>query len=152
MTFLPDGPILLAFTLACVILAVTPGPDMTLFVSRALSQGRAAGFMSMAGALMGSVVHTMLVAFGLSALIAASATAFFVVKLVGALYLLWLAVQTIRHGSALTVSSQQGTTRSLRRVFLAGLTVNLLNPKIALFFLTFLPQFVAAGDPDAAES
>lgn len=150
MSFLPDTPVLLAFTLACVILAITPGPDMTLFVSRALQQGRAAGFMSMAGASVGSVVHTMLVAFGLSALIAASATAFFAVKLVGALYLLWLAVQTVRHGSALTVSSQQGSPRSLRRVFLSGLMVNLLNPKIALFFLTFLPQFVVAGDPNAA--
>lgn len=150
MTFIPDSPVLLAFTVACIVLAITPGPDMTLFVSRALQQGRAAGLMSMAGALFGSVVHTMLVAFGLSALIAASATAFFVVKLVGALYLLWLAIQTIRHGSALTVSREKRERRTLSRVFFAGLLVNLLNPKIALFFLTFLPQFVTAGDPNAA--
>ncbi|MBA5778642.1 LysE family translocator [Stappia sp. F7233] len=150
MTFVPDSAVLLAFTIACIVLAITPGPDMTLFVSRALQQGRAAGLMSMAGALFGSVVHTMLVAFGLSALIAASATAFFVVKLVGALYLLWLAIQTIRHGSALTVSREKSERRGLPRVFLAGLLVNLLNPKIALFFLTFLPQFVTAGDPNAA--
>lgn len=150
MNFVPDTPVLLAFSLACVVLAVTPGPDMTLFVSRALSQGRGAGFMSMAGALAGSVVHTMLVAFGLSALIAASASAFFVVKLVGALYLAWLAVDTIRHGSALAVSKEKGRHRSMSRVFMTGLLVNLLNPKIALFFLTFLPQFVEASDPDAA--
>lgn len=150
MNFIPDTPVLFAFSLACIVLAVTPGPDMTLFVSRALSQGRAAGFMSMAGALTGSVVHTMMVAFGLSALIAASASAFFAVKIAGALYLVWLAVDTIRRGSALTVSREKTGRRSMSRVFMGGLLVNLLNPKIALFFLTFLPQFVKASDPDAA--
>ena len=151
MTFLPDIATLAAFTLACLVLVLTPGPDMTLFVGRSLSQGRAAGMASMAGAAAGNVIHTMLAAFGLSALIAASAEAFFVVKIVGALYLLWLAFQSLRHGSALSVSPERGSTQKpLSRVFAAGLLVNLLNPKIILFFLTFLPQFVTAGDPDAA--
>lgn len=151
MSFIPDVPTMLTFTLACVILVLTPGPDMTLFIGRSLSQGRAAGMVSMLGAAAGNVVHTLLVAFGLSALIAASAEAFLAVKLVGALYLLWLAVQSLRHGSALSIAPGQDRTPSpLSRVFATGLLVNLLNPKIVLFFLTFLPQFVAADDPDAA--
>ncbi len=151
MTFVPDLSVLAAYTTACVILTITPGPDMTLFVGRALSEGRLAGLASMLGAMVGSLIHTMLVAFGLSALIAASASAFFVVKIVGALYLIWIAVQTLRHGSALTVSATDHKRQTpLSRVFMAGLLVNLLNPKIVLFFLTFLPQFVAANDPHAS--
>lgn len=151
MMFVPDAATLATFTLACVVLVLTPGPDMTLFVSRALSQGRAAGMASMLGALAGNVVHTLLVAFGLSALLAASAEAFFVLKVAGALYLLWLAVQSVRKGSAFSVQAAPRTRGvPLRRAFLTGVTVNLLNPKIILFFLTFLPQFVATNDPDAA--
>ncbi len=151
MAFLPDIGTLSVFTLACLILVMTPGPDMTLFVGRSLSQGRAAGMASMLGAAAGNVVHTMLAAFGLSALIAASAEAFLVVKVAGAVYLLWLAFQSLRHGSALSVDPQrQAKPQPLPRIFAAGLLVNLLNPKIILFFLTFLPQFVTAGDPDAA--
>ena len=149
MAFLPDPATMVTFTLACLVLVLTPGPDMTLFVGRSLSEGRASGMASMLGALTGNVIHTLLIAFGLSALIAASAQAFFVVKIAGAVYLLWLAVQSIRHGSALSVTPDK-TARPLSRVFATGVLVNLLNPKIILFFLTFLPQFVAASDPDAA--
>lgn len=107
--------------------------------------------MSVLGTSSGSVVHTLLVAFGLSALLAASAEAFFLLKIVGALYLLWLAYQGLRHGSALSVAASADAPRiPLGRVYLTGLLVNLLNPKIVLFFLTFLPQFVAASDPHAA--
>ena len=151
MSFIPDTATLAAFTAAVLVLVMTPGPDMTLFVSRALTQGRASGLVSVLGTSSGSVVHTLLVAFGLSALLAASAEAFLVLKIVGALYLLWLAYQGLRHGSALSVATRADTPRvSLGRVYLTGLLVNLLNPKIVLFFLTFLPQFVAANDPDAA--
>ncbi|WP_425089337.1 LysE family translocator [Stappia sp.] len=151
MAFLPDPATMVTFTLACLVLVLTPGPDMTLFVGRSLSEGRASGMASMLGALTGNVIHTLLIAFGLSALIAASAQAFFVVKIAGAVYLLWLAVQSIRHGSALSVTPDKtARRRPLSRVFATGVLVNLLNPKIILFFLTFLPQFVAANDPDAA--
>ncbi|MAA99278.1 MAG: threonine transporter RhtB [Stappia sp.] len=151
MSFIPDAATLAAFTAAVLVLVMTPGPDMTLFVSRALTQGRASGLVSVLGTSTGSVVHTLLVAFGLSALLAASAEAFLVLKVVGALYLLWLAYQGLRHGSALSVAARADTPRvPLGRVYLTGLLVNLLNPKIVLFFLTFLPQFVAANDPDAA--
>ena len=99
----PDTAVLLPFTLAVVVIALTPGPDMTFFLGRALAHGRAAGLAAMAGASTGILVHTMLVALGLSALIVAAPTAFLALKVVGALYLAWLAVQAIRHGSALTL-------------------------------------------------
>ena len=113
MAFLPDPATMVTFTLACLVLVLTPGPDMTLFVGRSLSEGRASGMASMLGALTGNVIHTLLIAFGLSALIAASAQAFFVVKIAGAVYLLWLAVQSIRHGSALSVTPDK-TARTRR--------------------------------------
>ena len=95
----------------------------------------------------------MLVALGLSALLAASVTAFTVLKVVGALYLLWLAVQAVRHGSALNIDATKplAPIEPLYRTWLMGLGVNLLNPKIIMFFVTFLPQFVTAGDPHAAQ-
>jgi threonine/homoserine/homoserine lactone efflux protein len=86
-----------------------------------------------------------------SALLAASATAFMVLKIFGALYLLWLAVDAVRHGSALNVRTDRPTDRSFLRSFLLGVGINLTNPKIVLFFVTFLPQFVDAGDPYAAD-
>lgn len=150
MEFLPTTATLLQFAIATIVIAITPGPDMTLFVGRALSEGRAAGFACMIGAMTGIVIHTALVALGLSALIVASPQAFFVLKLVGALYLVWLAYQAIRHGSAFSPGT--GETRAKRSFFAnwaTGLGINLLNPKIILFFMTFLPQFVSASDPDA---
>jgi len=150
MDFIPSASVIAAFSIAAAILALTPGPDMTLFVSRALMQGRAAGFAAMTGAYCGILVHTGLAAFGLSALLAASPRAFFAVKVAGALYLVWLAVQALRHGSALTLERRDKPRQALLQTWLTGIGINLLNPKIVLFFVTFLPQFVSAGDPDAA--
>jgi len=150
MDFIPSAGVIGAFTLAAAVLALTPGPDMTLFVSRALTQGRAAGFAAMTGAYCGIVVHTLLAAYGLSALLAASPQAFLAVKVAGALYLVWLAIDALRHGSALTLERQTGARQALVQTWLTGITINLLNPKIVLFFVTFLPQFVSAGDPNAA--
>jgi threonine/homoserine/homoserine lactone efflux protein len=151
MDFIPDLPVLAAYVVAAVALTLTPGPDMTLFLGKTLAQSRAAGFAAYGGASAGLVVHTVLASVGLSALLAASATAFMVLKVVGALYLLWLAYQALRHGSAFTPG--EGVTlapQKLSRVFLSGLGINLLNPKIIVFFVTFLPQFVTATDPHAA--
>src|SRR5919202_5908686 len=103
MTFLPDSDVLLAYTLACFVLFITPGPDMSLFLAKTVSGGRRAGIAAMLGAFAGCLVHTLLAALGLSALLAASATAFFVLKVVGGFYLLWLAIDAIRHGSALNI-------------------------------------------------
>lgn len=122
---------------------------MTLFLGRALTQGRTAGMAAMLGAATGIVIHTLLAAFGISALIQASPTGFFILKTVGALYLLWLAVDAIRNGSAFTLANEAHKKTSLMSNWLTGIGVNLLNPKIILFFITFLPQFVEANDPHA---
>jgi threonine/homoserine/homoserine lactone efflux protein len=150
LSFLPDLNVLLAYSLACLILFVTPGPDMSLFLAKTVTGGRRAGLAAMVGAMAGCCVHTLFAALGLSALVAASATAFMAVKVVGALYLLWLAVDAVRHGSALNLRPDEQTGTSLRRTFLLGLGINLTNPKIVLFFVTFLPQFVEPGDPQAS--
>jgi threonine/homoserine/homoserine lactone efflux protein len=147
MQFLPDLATLLAFTAAGLLLAITPGPDMTLSISRALGQGRRPALFVVLGTSLGVVCHTLLVAFGISALITASPTAFFILKTGGAAYLMWLAIQAIRYGSSLSVDKverQEG--RALANVSI-GFWVNILNPKVIIFFMTFLPQFISAGDP-----
>jgi threonine/homoserine/homoserine lactone efflux protein len=151
MTFIPDPTILLAYTVACFVLFIMPGPDMSLFLAKTVSGGRRAGMAAMLGAFTGCLVHTMLAALGLSALLAASATAFFVLKVVGGFYLLWLAIDAVRHGSALNVRSDALAELSVWRTFLVGVGVNLTNPKVVLFFVTFLPQFVTPSDPYAAQ-
>jgi threonine/homoserine/homoserine lactone efflux protein len=150
MAFVPDLAIIIQFAIATFIIAITPGPDMTLFVGRALSEGRAAGFACMFGAMTGIVIHTALVALGLSALIVASPQAFLVLKIFGAGYLVWLAYQAIRNGSAFSPEKKTGSGRSLFENWATGLGINLMNPKIILFFMTFLPQFVSASDPNAS--
>jgi threonine/homoserine/homoserine lactone efflux protein len=149
--FVPDLPVLLAFAVAAFVLAITPGPDMALFVSRTMSFGRAHGFATVLGTTTGIAVHTALVAFGVSVLIVAAPTAFWVLKIAGALYLVWLAVQAVRSGGGLLVSKATNQRQPrLRQSFMTGIGINLTNPKVALFFVTFLPQFVSAGDPHAS--
>ncbi|MEW5420631.1 LysE family translocator [Amorphus sp. 3PC139-8] len=150
MTFVPSLAVLSAYLVAVVALTLTPGPDMTLFLGKTLSQSRLAGFASMAGATVGLLIHTILVAVGLSALLAASATAFMILKVVGAAYLLWLAIEALRHGSGLALSDRRAAPDPIGKVFAKGLMINLLNPKIIVFFVTFLPQFVTPSDPNAA--
>jgi len=151
MNFLPNVSTLLTYSVACFLLFITPGPDMSLFLAKTLSGGRKAGMASMLGAMAGCCVHTLLAALGLSALLAASVTAFTVLKVVGALYLLWLAFDAVRNGSALSVKEEGRAEVSFWRTFLVGVGINLTNPKIVLFFVTFLPQFVDAGDPNASD-
>ncbi len=147
MDFLPSLPTLFAFSAASLLLAMTPGPDMTLSISRALAQGKGPALYVVLGTSLGIVVHTMLVAFGISALITASPTAFTILKTGGAAYLLWLAVQAIRFGSSLSVKRVDEARGSPLANISTGFWVNLLNPKVIIFFMTFLPQFVTAGDP-----
>jgi threonine/homoserine/homoserine lactone efflux protein len=137
MTFLPDLTKLAAFTLASIV----------LWLSQTINHGRNAGLASIAGTNLGCVIHTVLVAFGLSLLIAASPTGFLLLKIVGAAYLLWLAVDAIRKGSSLNVSNSDAKSMSLLKSFMLGIGINLTNPKVVLFFIMFLPQFVSAGDP-----
>jgi threonine/homoserine/homoserine lactone efflux protein len=145
--FVPSLPTLAAYIVASVVLALTPGPDMTLFLSKTVAHGRRAGFAAFAGASTGLVVHTVLVAAGLSVLLAASVVAFTVLKVVGAAYLAYLAYDALRNGSSLSLDKGAARPESLASVYAKGLLVNLLNPKVIIFFVTFLPQFVAAGDP-----
>ena len=139
----------LLFLPAVAIIIGIPGPDMLLSLSRGLSQGRAAGCAHACGAGVGIMGHSLLAAFGVSALLTASQTAFWVVKLVGAAYLIYLGVQQWR--SAVTGAAPMTTKPApLQVVFMRGVLSNLLNPKVALFVLAFVPQFVLAGDGAAS--
>lgn len=148
--FVPDLSVIFAFALAAIVLAITPGPDMALFISRTVNYGRAHGVASVFGAVTGLLVHTSLAAFGITLLLATAPKAFFALKLVGALYLLWLAIQAVRQGGGITLTDKAKGAPSLGKSYFTGLGINLTNPKIILFFVTFLPQFVSSADPNAA--
>ena len=145
MNLFPSPSLFAAFVVASVLLALTPGPDMALYLSRTFGGGRSHGFAALLGAMNGVIVHTFAAALGLSALIAASPRAYDAVKIVGALYLLYLAWGALRRGSALRFDAD-AAAGSLRGSYLAGVLINLTNPKIILFFVTFLPQFIDVGD------
>lgn len=146
MDIFPTLPVLAAFTIASWILVLTPGPDMTLAISRSLADGKAGGVMTVLGTSTGLVIHTLLVGYGISALIVASPIAFVALKTGGAGYLLYLAIQSIRSRSSLKLPDANGSRRSHVSNFTAAFAVNLLNPKVIIFFMTFLPQFVSADD------
>jgi len=137
----PDPASLGIFVVAALVLLLTPGPAVLYIVARSIDQGRRAGLVSMLGVHAGTLVHIAAAAAGLSALLAASATAFSTVKYLGAAYLVYLGVRRILE-RAPAVGDGPARERRLRRAFLDGVVVNVLNPKTALFFLAFLPQFV----------
>jgi threonine/homoserine/homoserine lactone efflux protein len=146
---MPDLTTALVFSGAALALLVIPGPAVLYIVARSASQGRRAGLVSVAGIHVGTLVHIAAAVLGLSALIVASATAFTMVRLAGAAYLVYLGVTTLRHHKALVDSTPASVPRSPRRVFTDGVVLNILNPKTAVFFLAFVPQFV---DVDAGNS
>ncbi|WP_250214548.1 LysE family translocator [Acrocarpospora catenulata] len=125
-------------------LLLVPGPAVVYIVTRSVAQGRAAGLVSVLGVHAGSVVHVLAAALGISALLAASATAFTVVKYLGAAYLVWLGVRKLMGGSGPETAEVAAVPVS--RLFGEGFVVNVLNPKTAIFFMAFLPQF---ADPAA---
>jgi threonine/homoserine/homoserine lactone efflux protein len=141
---LPDPGTLLLFMTAALALNVTPGPDMLYVVARSVGEGRAAGVISSLGIAAGCLVHTLAVAFGLAGLLRAVPVAFEIVKWTGAAYLVWLGVRAFRKQGTTTAHAPM-TPASRAAVFRQGMLTNVLNPKVALFFLAFLPQFV---DPD----
>lgn len=126
--------------LAALLLAVMPGPAVLYIVNRSVVQGRRAGVVSALGIATGGLVHMLAAALGVSAVLAASAVAFSVVKYAGAAYLIFLGFRTLRRGD--DVQSVPLDPDSHRKVYAQGVVVNVLNPKTALFFLSFLPQFV----------
>ncbi|WP_179402966.1 LysE family translocator [Burkholderia guangdongensis] len=131
------------FILAVFLLNITPGPDTAYIVGRSVAQGRGAGLMSALGISAGCCVHALACAFGLTALLAASAAAFTVVKLIGAAYLIYLGVKMIVAKQAAAPVAPRGTARTLRQLFQQGFLTNVLNPKVVLFFVSFFPQFVS---------
>ena len=129
---------------AVAIIIAIPGPDMLLSLSRGLTQGRGAGFAHAFGVGLGIMAHSLLAALGVSALLTASETAFWVMKLVGGAYLIYLGVQQWRSVASATLLN--APKAPLKGIFWRGILSNLLNPKVALFVLAFVPQFVRAGD------
>jgi threonine/homoserine/homoserine lactone efflux protein len=134
----------LLFTVASLVLIVTPGQDMILVMSRSIAQGAAAGVATAAGVSVGLVGHTLLATLGLGAILRTSEWLFLALKLAGAAYLVYLGLQLLRtrsHELAVTA----GAPRSLKRLFVDGALSNVSNPKIAVFYFAFLPQFVKPG-------
>lgn len=144
---MPDGSTLLLFSAAALALLLMPGPAVLYTVNRSIAQGTKAGLVSVAGIHVGTILHVAAGVLGLSALLVASSTAFTVVKTAGALYLIWMGVQAWS-GSGVAEVGATGPIRPLRRVFVDGVMVNTLNPKTAVFFLAFVPQFIDHSRPD----
>lgn len=138
---LPEPSNLLLFMLTSWALAITPGPAVLYIVTRSIHQGRIAGIVSVLGIASGNSVHIIAAALGISALLLSSALAFNIVKYLGAAYLIYLGICKLSDRSYLQFTSDL-STESLRRIFVQGFVVNALNPKTALFFMAFLPQFI----------
>src|SRR3954469_23997411 len=130
------------FVVTGLLLNLTPGQDTLYIVGRTLSQGKRAGLLSVLGITSGSVIHTLAAAFGLSAILATSAMAFTIVKLAGAAYLMYLGIRMLLDRSAAPTIAHEFRREDDAAIYRAGLLTNVLNPKVALFFMAFLPQFV----------
>jgi threonine/homoserine/homoserine lactone efflux protein len=130
------------FALTALVLVLTPGPNMIYCVSRTLAQGRRAGFVSLAGVLLGFLAHLLAATLGLTAVLLAVPLAFDALRLGGAAYLLWLAWDALRPGGSTPFQPRALPADKPSRLFRMGLLTNLLNPKVAIFYLSFFPQFL----------
>jgi len=137
---MPDIALFLA---ASALLTVAPGPDIVYVLTRGIAQGPRAGFAAALGFATGCIFHTLLAALGVAALIRSSDLAFNAVRYAGAAYLAWIGIQALRHRAAFSVEGA-GDARSLALIYRQSVLGNMLNPKVTLFFLAFLPQFVDA--------
>jgi threonine/homoserine/homoserine lactone efflux protein len=154
ISVLPAWPLLTAFLTASLVLAVTPGPAVVYIVTQTLGRGRKAGLASVAGVALGNFGNAAGAAIGLAALFAVSSLAFSVVKYAGAAYLIYLGIRALRagkdNGGATAMPGSQTSAKAIGTMFRDGFVVALLNPKTALFFAAFLPQFMnPAADPMA---
>ncbi len=138
---MPDPTLWGLFVVASAVLLLTPGPAVLFIVARSVEQGRTAGLVSVLGIHLGTIVHVTAAAVGLSALLVSSALAFAIVKYLGAAYLVWIGIRTLMAKDP-DPERPEVPAEPLRRVFRDGFVVNLFNPKTAIFFLAFLPQFV----------
>lgn len=134
-----------AFLTAAFLLNLSPGPDMAFILGQTARRGIASGFSAMFGIWSGAFVHVIFAALGLSAILATSALAFSVVKWVGAIYLIWLGIQAIRSKGVLISGGAYPSPKGMAKIFKQGVLVAVLNPKVAVFFLAFLPQFAVEG-------
>lgn len=145
---MPSIESLIAFGIASLALLVIPGPAVLYIINRSVTDGRNVALAAVAGLEIGNFMHVIAATVGLSAVIAASATAFLIVKWIGAGYLVYIGIRTlVKRPQAVTQASDQ---MSRRRAFTQGIVVNTFNPKVALFFLSFLPQFIDANRGSAA--
>lgn len=133
---------ILAFALVSLGMALTPGPNMIYLISRSISQGRAAGLVSLGGVALGFIFYMVCAAFGLTALMMAVPYAYDALRIAGVLYLLWMAWQSVRPGERSPFQLKELPRHSPRKLFLMGFLTNLLNPKIAIVYLSLLPQFI----------
>lgn len=134
---------LLLFAMAAIVLAITPGPNMLYLISRTLSQGKKAGFISLMGVMCGFLFHIVLVSFGLTAILFTIPYAYAVLKWTGALYLVYLAFQALKPNSKNIFDVEQSVkTDSPSKLFSIGFLTNVLNPKVAVFYLSLFPQFI----------
>ena len=139
---MPDPSAFSLFLVAAVTLAITPGPGIFYVLARSIKGGRREGYASAAGTAVGGLFHVVAAALGVSALLAASATAFALVKYAGAAYLVYLGIRAITANDQPVELDDSAARRETRKAFLQGITTEMLNPKTALFFLAFIPQFV----------
>lgn len=142
---MPEWSTLWLFVAAAAVLVVIPGPNTFYIITRSLQQGRVAGVVSSLGVMAGTLFHIAATALGISALLLSSALAFNLVKYAGAAYLIWLGLRSILSQKKPSSGAEPVLDKSLGGIFYHGIVVNLLNPKTALFFMAFLPQFVDVG-------
>ena len=138
-----SNSLLLVFVGAALLMALTPGPNMIYLISRSLCQGRAAGITSWFGVVLGFTVHMLCAAVGLTALFMAVPLGYELLKFAGALYLLWLAWQAVRPGSRSPFEARDLPAEPPHKLFVMGLLTSILNPKVAIFYLSVLPQFIS---------
>ncbi len=138
------------FLLAASVITVSPGPDNMMVLSIGMAKGRLPGIAFGLGCALGCLSHTLLAVLGVSALIAASPEAFTALKVCGGLYLVWLGVNALRSAGGASVGKASNDRQSPRKLFLKGIVANAINPKVILFFLSFLPQFVIPGHGSVA--
>ncbi|MFO7482937.1 LysE family translocator [Oceanibaculum nanhaiense] len=139
---MPDTASLLAFALIALGMVLTPGPNMIYLISRSICQGRVAGLISLGGVALGFVFYMLCAAFGITAIVLAVPYAYDALRFAGALYLLWLAWQAVRPGGRSPFQVRALPADSPRKLFAMGFLTNLLNPKIAVMYLSLLPQFI----------
>ena len=145
---MPQTSDLIAFGLVALGMVLTPGPNMIYLVSRSLAQGRVAGLISLGGVALGFVFYILCAAFGITALLLAVPFAYDALRYCGALYLLWLAWQAVRPGGVSPFQVKRLARDSPRKLFTMGLMTNLLNPKVAVMYLSLLPQFIRPEQGD----